>query len=418
MVVPEQAPSHFRYPGAVSRPDPPTWTEVFQHLGSLLEWSEEGVELAVVEEGLDLDQEADVWLSVDADPAVAAALSSEKQNFLGLGRNATTTTNNNKDVPPPSVGSTEETARQLFARKNADDLLYMVLVLVNDWVRDVPRVSMAKSKGFLGSLRLAYCMLGNCSKEVLDCVRDPTCKAALDCLQECGLNDQVCSYQCIVSYESPLFESFSQCVLQRHNCMRNFARVPDLPVVEPISQFRGEALTHEQAEDILVGWLGEERHSWKVVTGQNAAYDIFPNQHQVFYRGKRKGRFWYDPVFQARTFDGDLVWRKRHYRVRRGKVPGTFYFSVLDNGVVSDEYWRIADVAEDLSWALLYYAGAASAAGQSYTGAVFVSRDGKWPEARELGRVEAAHAKCGIKMWELFEVENYDCPDAPLDPLE
>lgn len=31
-------------------------------------------------------------------------------------------------------------------------------------------------------------------------------------------------------------------------------------------------------------------------------------------------------------------------------MPGTFRFSVLDNGVVSNEYWRIIDVADDLSW--------------------------------------------------------------------
>lgn len=46
------------------------------------------------------------------------------------------------------------------------------------------------------------------------------------------------------------------------------------------------------------------------------------------------------------------------------KVPGTFFFSVLDNGVTSLEFWRIVDVAEDLSWAVFYYSGAASAAGQ------------------------------------------------------
>ena len=37
-----------------------------------------------------------------------------------------------------------------------------------------------------------------------------------------------------------------------------------------------------------------------------------------------------------------MVWRRRHYRVRRAKQPGTFNFSVLDNGVISKEYWRLA----------------------------------------------------------------------------
>jgi hypothetical protein len=63
---------------------------------------------------------------------------------------------------------------------------------------------------------------------------------------------------------------------------------------------------------------------------------------------------------------GVQVWRRRRYRVRRGATPGTFHFSVLDNGVTSNEYWRILDCADDLSFCLFYYSGAASAAGLSY----------------------------------------------------
>lgn len=60
---------------------------------------------------------------------------------------------------------------------------------------------------------------------------------------------------------------------------------------------------------------------------------------------------------------------------------GTFHFSVLDNGIISNEFWRILDASDDLSWALFFYAGAASAAGQAYTGAVLVTPDGNWPDS-------------------------------------
>jgi hypothetical protein len=60
---------------------------------------------------------------------------------------------------------------------------------------------------------------------------------------------------------------------------------------------------------------------------------------------------WYDPVFRVTTLDGKDVWRRRHYRVRRGDNPGQFYFSVLDNGVTSSEFWRIVDCDDDLDWA-------------------------------------------------------------------
>lgn len=53
---------------------------------------------------------------------------------------------------------------------------------------------------------------------------------------------------------------------------------------------------------------------------------------------------------------------------------------------------------------MFYYAGAATAAGQSYTGALLVSRDGGWPDDGEMPRVEKAFDTCGIKLWELFEV--------------
>ena len=66
---------------------------------------------------------------------------------------------------------------------------------------------------------------------------------------------------------------------------------------------------------------------------------------------------WYDPIFQVTTLAGLSVWRRRHYRVRRGKIPGQFYFSVLDNGVTSSEFWRIVDCDDNLDWAVFYYTG-------------------------------------------------------------
>ena len=55
---------------------------------------------------------------------------------------------------------------------------------------------------------------------------------------------------------------------------------------------------------------------------------------------------------------------QRHYKVRDGSTSGTFFFSVLDNGITSNEFWTIVGVADDLSWIVFHYAGAASAVGQ------------------------------------------------------
>ena len=141
-------------------------------------------------------------------------------------------------------------------------------------------------------------------------------------------SNQVCSYRCITSHETPEFEKFALCILQRNNCMGNTASIPLYPDPQPLAQFRGKEITHEVAENIFIGHLqpriGETNAllsgapqipdasaaaqgvqggfpwSWKVVCGQNPAYDYFSCQHQIFYRDKtQKSVVWYDPVFKV-----------------------------------------------------------------------------------------------------------------------
>lgn len=336
-----------------------------------------------------------------------------------------------------------ETAKELFDRHTPSDLLFSILLLVDSAVAPVGTLVKPRSTSF-GTLA---CMVQHCAKEVVGCVTDTQCKAALDCLTACGLNDQVCSYRCLVSYECQQFEAFSLCVLQKHNCLGNAATRPLAPALPVMATFRGEPLTHDIAERLLFGWLSvggslvpESQRgdvSWLVVAGANPAYDYFPSQHQLYYR---KGReVWYDPVFRVETLGGEFVWRRRHYRVRRDAEPGRFLYSVLDNGVTSLEHWAVVDVADDLSvrlspemaqhnvprtspyrslfsqWGLFAYSGAATRAGQSYGGAVFVTPNGLWPtDAEQLARIKAAHEACGIRLWELVTVDNTNREGAPL----
>lgn len=302
------------------------------------------------------------------------------------------------------------TISEAWDRQNTDDIRFCLLVIINAYIRPVPILQNLRSKGF----STLSCMVQNCGPQILNCLLDPNCRKALQCLNRCSPVDQVCNYRCIASYESPNLEAFSLCVLQKNNCLELNAKIPEKPHVPPMVKFQGKDLYHETAEDLFVGWLGNLDWSWRVVAGQNPAYDQFPCQYQLFYRGKAKGSFWYEPVFQVKTLEGKLVWRRRRYRVKRNKIPGTFYFSVLDNGVVSNEFWTIVDVSDDLSWGLFHYHGAAQVAGQSYTGAVLVSPDGAFPKETERRRLVAALEKCGIKEWELFTVDNCSCRDPPL----
>ena len=80
----------------------------------------------------------------------------------------------------------------------------------------------------------------------------------------------------LASYESPLLERFSLCILQKHNCLRNHADIPMTPNAPPLTTFQGKQLTWDAAEDIFVGNLAEDhsssdkqRFSWQVAAGKN-----------------------------------------------------------------------------------------------------------------------------------------------------
>jgi len=223
------------------------------------------------------------------------------------------------------------------------------------------------------------------------------------------------------SYESELLKDFSFCILQKNNIFNCDAKIPMLPKVTPMKTFRGQPLTKKVARKILIGHLRDENAldgsektniSWKVAAGANVAYDQFPSQNQIFYESVDRKSMWYDPVFRVETIDGRQIWAKRHYRVRDGKEPGTFRFSVLDNGVTSDEFWTLVDVADDLSYIIFHYAGAARAVGQRYLGGLLCTADGSLPSKSERDKtIYPKLRECGIEPFELFVVDNND--DAP-----
>ncbi|WCJ31730.1 violaxanthin de-epoxidase-related [Euphorbia peplus] len=432
--------------GSVSPLKCANWEEVMFHTAQRLKWVDEGYEMLVFTDDLSQlndekgclhteliradillivavsNEESVKWIQANSKyvPNIICFDSSDKlPNKLGgsyVG-NGTSETVFDRIIQIPQAKNANEsmevvkTISEAWKRRNSDDIRFCLLVIINAYIRPVPILKNLRSKGF----STLNCMVKNCGPQILNCLLDPSCRKALQCLNNCSPIDQVCNYRCIASYESPELEAFSLCVLQKNNCLELDAKIPEKPNVPPMVKFRGENLCHETAEDLFVGWLGRLEWSWRVVAGQNPAYDQFPCQYQLFYRGKAKGSFWYEPVFQVRTLEGEMVWRRRKYRVKRGKVPATFYFSVLDNGVVSNEFWTIVDVADDLSWGLFHYHGAARAAGQSYTGAVLVSPNGAYPDEKERTQMVSALDKCGIKEWELFNVDNCSCYDAPLE---
>lgn len=327
--------------------------------------------------------------------------------------------------------------KDLFDKQTSDEFALAVMLFFNRFIDKIPwvqhSIDVTWEKGVVTNAKEIYAMITKCGPCITKCLADENCKACITALDEIDTRDQVASYRTVVSYESELLRDFSLCILQKNNIFECSATIPKIPYVEPLGTFRGQEMTKDMARGIMIGHLEgcgdaalsgskELDVSWKVTCGANVAYDQFPSQNQLFYPSAKGDGLWYDPVFRVETIDKRNVWCKRHYRVRNEKAPGTFRFSVLDNGVTSDEFWTIVGCADDLSWVVFHYAGAAGAVGQRYLGGLLCTPDGTLPPATELEKIWEVLRSAEIEPWELFVVDNNDespgSIEAGLPPLD
>lgn len=324
----------------------------------------------------------------------------------------------------------------LFGRWTSDDFCYAVMAFLNqfsgatvDWVKH--RTDASWEKGPLRNAQEFYAMISQCGDCVVPCLKDEKCRECIGKLTQLDSRDQATSYRTLVSYESDLLTNFSLCIFTKKNIFQCDAQIPTIPKIQPIQKWRNMPVTEEVGRALLVGHLADAAApegslgtnvSWKVACGANVAYDQFPSQHQLFYPAAKGKDMWYDPVFRVVTLDGRNVWCKRHYKVRPMKVPATFRLSTLDNGVTSDEFWTIAGVADDLSWIVFHYAGAAKAVGLQYLGGLLCTPNGSLPNPSQRPEIWDCLRSVGIQPWELYVVDNaLDTPgaiDAGPPPLE
>jgi len=261
-------------------------------------------------------------------------------------------------------------SHRLLQRHSSEDSIFAVLLLLQglrvldmEVVRSDVNPSWEKG-AFRNTAEFAN-MIQCCGPQIFRALTDTVTKRAVDMLTALDLRDQVGSYRVIVSFETPLLEDFSLCILQQHNCFNCDAKILANPQVPLMQQWRGKPLDAKAAAKIFVGHLdhaaapeGSQKlpWSWKIVCGANPAYDAFPQQHQIFYPAgagesdemAQGGSLWYDPVFLVETVDGRKVWCKRHYRCTPRRVApelrapgdssaGAWTLSTLDNGIVSLE---------------------------------------------------------------------------------
>ena len=318
-----------------------------------------------------------------------------------------------------------EKADTLLKRKSSEDYIFATLFCIHSLVTEIDVVKSdinpSWEKGPIRNAQEFYKMTECCGPQISNALSDPKTKNAIDLLNTVDLRDQVGSYRVIVSNETPQLEEFTLCILQQNDCFNCDSPILQRPKVPLIQKWRNQPFDEEAARQIMIGHLNhpeahscsqQKQWSWKIVVGANPAYDAFPMQHQIFYPSGGKGKsLWYDPVFCVETLDGDLVWCKRHYRCTprkhwSGNTAGAWTLTTLDNGMVSEENWTTVDAADDLSWAVLHYSGAARRAGQSYVGALLCTPDGLWPPSAKSGealeRIRKAFRHCDLELWELF----------------
>mmetsp|Transcript_22681 Transcript_22681/g.45926 ORF Transcript_22681/g.45926 Transcript_22681/m.45926 type:complete len:560 (+) Transcript_22681:55-1734(+) len=314
-----------------------------------------------------------------------------------------------------------EQMNDLFHKQTSDEFALALMLFFNrfsgynvPWVQH--SIDVTWEKGIVQNAKEIFAMITKCGPCIAKCLNDDNCSQCIKALDKIDTRDQVTSYRTVVSFESELLRDFSLCILQKNNIFECKAEIPTLPKVKPMSTFRGKDMTTETARGIIIGHLADTKESlegsrqldvsWKVACGANVAYDQFPSQNQLFYPSAKGKDLWYDPVFRVETIDGRNVWCKRHYKVRTGETPGTFRFSVLDNGVTSNEFWTVVGAADDLSWVVFHYAGAAGAVGQRYLGGLLCTPDGALPPEKELEEIWEVFRSAEIEPWELFVVDN------------
>jgi hypothetical protein len=84
--------------------------------------------------------------------------------------------------------------------------------------------------------RALRCLGVRCGGEVVSCVRDPECKAWLDCMQTCGDDKMKCPTFCGAFYQSANANAFTQCGLKNQCIALDFTGLPacgapDVPAV-------------------------------------------------------------------------------------------------------------------------------------------------------------------------------------------
>ena len=155
---------------------------------------------------------------------------------------------------------------ELFDKYITDEFALAMMLFFNQfsghnipWVQH--SIDVTWEKGIYQNAKEIYSMITKCGPCITECLADENCSACIKALDKIDTRNQVESYRTVVSYESTLLRDFSLCILQKNNIFECKATIPKLPVVKPMSQWRGKELTVEGARGIMIGHLEGAREA-------------------------------------------------------------------------------------------------------------------------------------------------------------
>lgn len=304
---------------------------------------------------------------------------------------------------------------RLMARNSMEELVWAFLLLMDKNVGEVEAVQdqLPHPSGWSLARATAFC-----GPQFLACMASPNCMKGLFCVARCHLDDQTCSYRCLLKYDSWLITKFSSCAFQKQNVMNFHAARPKLPHVKPVEGFDNTQLNVRAATRILMGHASKQKYSWMVAAASSEAYAQFSLQYQIWYYRKSVRRLYYKAVFLAEGRDGRDSWHSRSYQVLPLRTPGSWLFAANDGGVQLREHWYLLGADASLRWMVLYFTGSAKKAGMAYRGCMLLTPDGQVPGRSMMPIIAQALARAEMQPWELRPVNNTVNHTAGPPPLE
>lgn len=268
-IIPQNGNGYVKYTPFIKKPtkEKVSWEEVMNHIGNKLlhEGSDESLTVLTVNQVDEINVlKTDILLLIGLDEnpsnfknvseyAKAVVVFNCSKDLYSIERYGDFIPSSQSDIcskvyetwdnfvknPRAQHRKMYDISQELWQRNTPDDWKFLFLTLIDTFsdfsIKSVKSVTSTENT----QLSQFDCMLKNCKDELINCFKDPKCRAALDCLNKCRGNDQVCSYRCITSHETPAFEKFALCILQRNNCMNNTAVMPIYPDPPPLTTFRG-----------------------------------------------------------------------------------------------------------------------------------------------------------------------------------